>query len=128
VRAGAIALSVLADLFLDTDEMITRIWHGWTTADNAEAYESLLLTQVFPGITARSIPGYIGIRLDRRRVPEGVEFVTTMLFASLDAVVAFAGEDYERAVVPLEAQAVLLRYDAEVAHYEVISGIGEPMP
>jgi hypothetical protein len=40
-------------------------------------------------------------------------------FDSLDAVRAFAGEDHEAAVVPPEAQALLVRYDRRSAHYEV---------
>ena len=45
---------------------IKRIWRGWTTKDNADAYEALLCDQVFPGIEARNIAGYRGIELLRR--------------------------------------------------------------
>jgi hypothetical protein len=48
-----------------------------------------------------------------------VEFVTVMWFDTLDAVRAFAGEDYEVAVVPPKAQAVLSRFDGRSQHYEV---------
>jgi hypothetical protein len=48
-----------------------------------------------------------------------VEFVTIMWFDSLDAVRAFAGPDYETAVVPPKAQTLLLRYDTRSAHYSV---------
>jgi antibiotic biosynthesis monooxygenase (ABM) superfamily enzyme len=99
--------------------MISRIWHGWTTRANADAYERLLLRTIVPGITARRIPGYRGMRVDRRDAADGVEFVTTMFFESLAAVVAFAGTPYERCVVPAAAQALLARYDTEAAHYEV---------
>jgi hypothetical protein len=37
----------------------------------------------------------------------------------LDAVRAFAGEDFSRAVVPPKAQALLARFDERSAHYEV---------
>jgi hypothetical protein len=43
-----------------------------------------------------------------------------MKFESLDAVRAFAGEDYEVAVVPAKARALLARFDAHSAHYEVV--------
>jgi hypothetical protein len=49
-----------------------------------------------------------------------VEFVTIMWFDSLDAVRAFAGEDYDAAVVPPKARQLLSRFDARSAHYEVI--------
>ena len=99
--------------------MICRIWHGWTLPANADAYERLLRSEIFEGIAARRIPGYRGIELLRRPAPDGVEFVTLMWFDSLDAVRAFAGPEYEVAVVPPSARALLLRFDARSAHYEV---------
>ena len=30
--------------------MISRLWHGWTTRENADAYETLLRSEVLPGI------------------------------------------------------------------------------
>lgn len=100
--------------------MICRMWHGWTTTVNADAYETLLRGEVFPGIAARQIAGFHGIDMLRREVPEGVEFVTVMWFASLDAVRSFAGTDYEVAVVPPEARQLLARFDARSAHYHVV--------
>jgi len=85
--------------------MISRIWHGWTTRENADAYEQLLRTEIFSGIAKRSIQGYRGIHLLHRDIEEGVEFVTIMWFDSLDAVRAFAGDDYEVAVVPPQGAA-----------------------
>jgi heme-degrading monooxygenase HmoA len=99
--------------------MICRIWHGWTTPGNADAYERLLRSEIFQGIAARRIPGYHGIELLRRPAGDSVEFVTVMWFESLDAVRAFAGADYEVAVVPPAARALLERFDARSAHYEV---------
>jgi heme-degrading monooxygenase HmoA len=99
--------------------MICRIWHGWTTPANADAYERLLRSEIFHGIAERGIQGYQGIELLRRPVEPLVEFVTIMWFDSLDAVQAFAGADYEVAVVPPAARALLERFDARSAHYEV---------
>lgn len=100
--------------------MIARIWHGWTTPVNADAYEKLLRTEIFAGIENRRIDGFLGIDLLRRERAEEVEFVTVMWFASLDAVRTFSGVDYERAVVPPSARALLGRFDARSAHYEVL--------
>jgi heme-degrading monooxygenase HmoA len=100
--------------------MISRIWHGWTSRQNADAYESLLRSEIFKGIEQREIRGYRGIHLLRRDVPEGVEFVTVMWFESLDAVRVFAGEDFEAAVVPPKARTLLARFDALSAHYNVL--------
>ena len=99
--------------------MIIRIWHGWTTPGNADRYEALLREEIFVGIQNRHIRGFRSIQLLRRRVGEEVEFVTIMRFDSLDAVREFAGEDYEVAVVPAEARAVLSHFDSRSQHYEV---------
>ena len=99
--------------------MISRIWHGWTTPANADVYEALLKEEIFVGIADRQIAGYRGIHLLRRDPGDEVEFVTIMWFDTLDAVRAFAGEDYEVAVVPPKARAVLSHFDARSQHYEV---------
>jgi heme-degrading monooxygenase HmoA len=99
--------------------MISRIWHGWTTREHADAYEALLRSEIFDGISQRKIAGYRGIELLRREIGETVEFVTIMWFESLDDVRAFAGPDFETAVVPPKARQLLLRFDERSAHYEV---------
>jgi hypothetical protein len=99
--------------------LISRIWHGWTTPANADAYESLLKTEIFEDIREREIAGYRGIHLLRRDLESEVEFVTIMWFDSLEAVRTFAGQDYEAAVVPPKARVLLSRFDARSQHYEV---------
>lgn len=103
--------------------MIARIWHGWTTPGDADAYERLLRSHVLPGI--HRVDGYEGAYLLRREAGDEVEFVTVTLFASLDAVRAFAGEDHEAAVVPPEARRLLQRYDERSTHYETLAGPGD---
>jgi heme-degrading monooxygenase HmoA len=99
--------------------MISRIWHGWTTLGNEDKYEALLQEEIFVSIWNRHIRGFKGIQLLRRELGEQVEFVTIMLFDSLDAVREFAGEDYEVAVVPEKARAVLSHFDERSQHYEI---------
>jgi antibiotic biosynthesis monooxygenase (ABM) superfamily enzyme len=103
--------------------MISRIWHGWTTPQNADTYEALLKAEIFPTIQNRRLAGYHGIQLLRRDLGAEVEFVTIMRFDSLEAVRAFAGEDYEVAVMPPAARAVLSRFDSRSQHYEVITDL-----
>lgn len=99
--------------------MIARIWHGYTTPENADTYEALLKEEIFVGIRNRDIAGFKGIQLFRRPLGEEVEFITLMDFDSLEAVRQFAGEDYEAAVVPPKARAVLKRFDERSQHYEI---------
>jgi antibiotic biosynthesis monooxygenase (ABM) superfamily enzyme len=104
--------------------MISRVWHGWTNPENADAYQKLLLSEIFEGIEKRDIAGYMGIELYRREVGEEVEFVTVMKFDSLEAVRAFAGDDYEVAVVPPKARLLLAHFDQRSQHYVVIKEMG----
>src|SRR5262245_10275876 len=99
--------------------MISRIWHGWTTPENADAYDALLHAEIFVGIINRQIAGFRKIELLRRDLGTEMEFVTIMTFDSLDAVREFAGEDYEVAVVPPKARALLSRFDTLSQHYEI---------
>ncbi len=99
--------------------MISRIWHGYTTFQNADTYENLLNEEIFAGIKNRNISGYRGIQLLRRELETETEFITIMWFDSLGSVIEFAGEDYKKCVVPEKAQRILSRYDKESQHYNV---------
>ena len=99
--------------------MISRIWRGWTTPENADAYQRIVSQEVLPGIAARDLDGYHGAYLLRRDLDDEVEFATILLFDTLEQVRAFAGDDYEAAYVPPRARAVLTRFDQRSAHYEV---------
>lgn len=99
--------------------MIVRIWHGWTTADNADDYEQLLREEILSGIATNGIAGYRGAELLRRKAGEEVEFTTLLRFDSLESVRQLAGDDYETAYVPDKARAVLKRFDARAQHYEI---------
>ena len=99
--------------------MIARVWRGWTTSEDGDAYEELLRTEVFPALSAR-IPGFRGGYVLRRSREGEEEFVVMTLFESLEAVRAFAGEDYEVPVIEPEAARLLVRGDERAAHYETV--------
>lgn len=107
--------------------MIARIWHGWTSIENAPKYETLLKSEVFPSIEDKKIEGYRNISLLKRTLKDEVEFITIMRFDSLDCVKNFMGEDYERSYVPEKARQVLSRYDNASLHYEIIDEIAYPI-
>jgi len=99
---------------------IKRIWHGWTTKENADTYQSILSSIVLPGIEAKKIPGYRKIEILRIEQDEEVEFVTIMTFDSIQNVIDFQGQNYKKCYVPNVAQEVLKRWDQESTHYELI--------
>ena len=101
--------------------MIARLWYGWTTFGNADAYESLLKNEVFPSIEAKKVKGYRKISLLKRVMKDEVEFITIMLFDDLQSVKEFAGEDYDASYVPVKARKILSRHDERSRHYEIVN-------
>jgi len=99
--------------------MIARVWHGYTKPDHADAYEAMLKPELLPGIS--KVKGFRGSYLLRREMGAEVEVITIILWDSIDAIRAIAGEDYETAVIPEERRKHLSRYDAKAAHYEIAS-------
>lgn len=102
--------------------MIARIWHGYTTKENAPIYEQLLEQEIFPGIQQKNIPGYLGAQMFVREVENETEFTTQLWFQDLDSVKGFVGEDYESVYVPREAREVLSRFDQKAIHRELKLG------
>ena len=106
---------------------VCRIWRGWTTFENADAYQALVWRTVIPEmIEKRSIPGFQHIDLMRRELGDEVEFATIMWFDSIEAIKAFVGEDAEVSHVPPAARAVLSRFDERAAHYHVLDRRPQP--
>jgi antibiotic biosynthesis monooxygenase (ABM) superfamily enzyme len=99
--------------------VITRLWRGWTASGDADAYERFLLSELFPRM--RQIAGFRGAEVLRRVDGDEVAFVTLARFDSLEAIQAFAGEDYERPVLEPTARALLSRHDARAQHFETSS-------
>ena len=99
---------------------IKRVWHGWTTKENADKYQDILLNKVLVGIEAKKITGYRDIQVLRKEHREEVEFVTMMTYDSLENIKALQGEDYKKSYFPQVAQEVLKRWDKEAEHYEIV--------
>lgn len=105
--------------------MIARVWHGYTKPEHADAYESLLKPELLPGISKAK--GYKGSYLLRRNLGAEVEFITILLWNSIDDLRIAAGhDDYETAIIPEERRKYLARFDTKAEHYEVTSVNGIP--
>ncbi len=100
---------------------VARIWRGWTTAENADTYQGIAESEVFPAIIERQVPGLLGAHLMRAEdvVDDEVEFTTIIWFDDLDSVKNFMGDDYRRAHIPDEVESVLTRYDSEATHFHI---------
>jgi len=120
IRSAGYPQTLDAEILRRFHMAIKRVWHGWTTPENADKYQNLLHNEVFPGIEAKKIPGYQSIELLRRDLGDEVEFATIMTFDSLQNVIDFQREDYARCYVPDAAKLVLKRWDQVSAHYELI--------
>jgi hypothetical protein len=108
--------------------MITRLWRGRTTVDNADAYEQFLLGELFPSI--RKIPDLRGGHILRRLEHDEVAFITLTRFDSLAAIQAFAGDDYETPVLEPQALALLARYEWRALQFDMRAECpqGVPLP
>jgi heme-degrading monooxygenase HmoA len=98
--------------------MVARIWRGVVRREDADEYTGYIADTGFAeyGKTA----GNRGAWMLRRDQGERTEFLTFTLWDSVEAVKAFAGEDYEAAVLYPEDERYLIEHDPLVKHYEVV--------
>jgi heme-degrading monooxygenase HmoA len=97
--------------------VIARMWRGWTTRADADAYAEYVERT---GISAyRATPGNRGAWILRRPDGDRTEFVTLSFWDSLDAVRAFAGDDVQRAVFYPEDDRFLVEREVTVRHFEL---------
>jgi dTDP-4-amino-4,6-dideoxygalactose transaminase len=97
--------------------MIARMWRGWATSETADDYRRHYETDVAAHLG--QVAGFRGARLLSRPDGDEVLFTSITYFTTLDAVRAFAGDDYELAVLEDTARAALTRWDERVTHHEV---------
>jgi heme-degrading monooxygenase HmoA len=97
--------------------VIARIWKGAVRQEDGDAYASYMQETGVSGYAA--VAGNRGVWMLRRDVGDRTEFVMFTLWDSLDAVKAFAGEDYETAVFYPEDERFLVERDLTTTHYEV---------
>jgi hypothetical protein len=99
--------------------MIRRIWRGYTRPENADAYEHLLDTLIFPAIEGMRLPGYRSMELLRRQTDnEEIEFIWVMNFDSTKNLGPLRAEADDPVSVPYAAQKLLIRWDERPSFYE----------
>jgi hypothetical protein len=97
---------------------VVRQWKGIVKPGLADKYIRHLREETFPSL--RAIPGFVYANILCREVEDGTEFQVETGWRSLDAIKAFAGDDIAVAVVPPEAQKLMVRYDDRAVHYDIV--------
>ena len=97
--------------------MISRHWIGIVKKDKAADYVAHLESTVMPNLVRN--PEVVNAYFLKRDVKEGVEFLIVTEWKSVEAIKAFAGEDYDRAVVDPYAKSMMVTYDKKVRHYTI---------
>jgi heme-degrading monooxygenase HmoA len=99
--------------------MIARIWRGITREADKNTYFDYLNKTGLPDY--RATKGNRGVWVLRRVYEGTAEFTLLSLWDSYDAIRAFAGPEFEKAVYYPEDKKFLLQLDPHVTHYEVLS-------
>jgi heme-degrading monooxygenase HmoA len=93
------------------------MWRGAVRPEDADAYVAYI--EETGMAEYRQTPGNRGAWMLRRDAGGLTEIVTFSLWDSLDAVRAFAGDDYETAVFYPEDDRFLVERDERCTHYDV---------
>ena len=104
---------------MNSKTKIIRTWRGWTTLKNAPIYEDMLINEVFPAVIRKGVDGLEKVSISTREKQDEMEFFLVLQFDSLEAVKKFAGENYEKAYIPDNAERVLSRYDDTAQHFNL---------
>ena len=97
--------------------MIARIWKGAVRKADGDRYARYMMETGVAGYA--KTPGNRGVWMLRRDSGDRTEFVMFTLWDSIEAVKAFAGEDYQTAVYYPEDDRYLIERDPVATHYQV---------
>ena len=96
--------------------MITRIWHGVTKAEDADAYlEYIEKTGI---LDYKDVEGNLSAKILRKIDGQNCHFLTITEWDSYKSIKKFAGDDFEKARYYEEDKEYLLEFEENVTHYE----------
>jgi heme-degrading monooxygenase HmoA len=96
--------------------MITRIWHGKTSLKDAAYYLQFLMTAGTKEYLRTK--GNLSVKIWQQKAKDCCHFWTVTEWTDVDAIKAFAGDDYDKAVYYPEDEGILLEFEEKVNHYE----------
>ena len=95
---------------------VVRIWKGYGSAESVDRYcRTHFAAAVLPQLQA--LDGFLAANVLTRRFGDETQVVVATVWESIEAIKAFAGDDYERAVVEPVVRDLLTRFDDDVAHF-----------
>lgn len=95
---------------------VVRVWKGYGTAEGAGEYCRRHFPEtVLPQL--RALDGFLDANVLVRSSGNETEVVVATVWESIEAVKAFAGDDYERAVVEPIVGDLLERFDEHATHF-----------
>jgi heme-degrading monooxygenase HmoA len=97
--------------------MISRHWIGIVKKDRVSDYTEHLEKITFPEL--KRISGFSDSYFLTRETQEGIEFLVVTEWDSIEAIKKFAGQEYDRAVVPKAAQNMIISFETKVKHYKI---------
>lgn len=100
------------------NKKISRYWSGRIKKGQEQNYIKYLKEEIIPHL--RSLEGFEKASIQKRQLDQAVEFLFISRWRSLEDIRAFSGEDLNQAVVAEKAQAMMLDFDQEVRHYELV--------
>ncbi len=104
---------------------IVRVWKGYGTQAGVERYcREHFRDSVLPQL--RSIDGFVSAKVLTRAGGGETQLVVATVWDSIDSVKAFAGENYEQAVVEPVVRELLNRFDDQVTHFTVALAVFTP--
>lgn len=101
--------------------MIVRLWHGKTSAENAEAYVNYVMQTGVKDY--RATPGNLNAQVWQKQEGDVTHIWTVSWWVNIESIRAFAGKDYEKARYYKEDKKYLLELEPTVQHYECFGEI-----
>lgn len=98
--------------------MISRQWKCILKEESHDEYINFLHKVVFA--EAKALAGFIQANIYKRKTQNGLEFLISTLWEDQESIKAFAGNDISLAMVPEEAQQMMVSFDKSVVHYQTV--------
>ncbi|OEK04217.1 hypothetical protein [Roseivirga misakiensis] len=98
--------------------MISRQWKCILKEGEYDNYINFLQNKVLN--KAAKLPGFVRSEIQKRHTSQGIECQVITVWQNYKVIEAFAGKNISQAMVPEEAQKMMVSFDKVVIHYDII--------